>query len=327
VKVYNSVGVSFDEKSEKYKVLDNDGKEKVKSLLDQIKDLRGILERKRSERAPVQAAKDEALKKIRQIFEKLKDEKKKLPNRLQPLPQLRENDEKAFNVREEKGKEKEGKKEVKEETLDAESLTKRRTDLDELKKLVSTVSAETWSVVNSEEKLKAEKKKEKKKSLEAKLKADQKQKATSLEQLQKMATQYPPNTEIGGLVATFIQRASGPLTKKDSGDFNTFASSVTQTIFKQMTALLAQIKDAKSAKGGSSGKQKPKDNDIKAFAPSVSKGFNSSLDLSNDNPQKDQKKSSQETPELKAIRKQVLEFRKEKKKPHMTDIRKQKKKM
>jgi len=253
--------------------------------------------------------------------------KKKLPNRLQPLPQLRENDEKAFNVREEKGKEKEGKKEVKEETLDAESLTKRRTDLDELKKLVSTVSAETWSVVNSEEKLKAEKKKEKKKSLEAKLKADQKQKATSLEQLQKMATQYPPNTEIGGLVATFIQRASGPLTKKDSGDFNTFASSVTQTIFKQMTALLAQIKDAKSAKGGSSGKQKPKDNDIKAFAPSVSKGFNSSLDLSNDNPQKDQKKSSQETPELKAIRKQVLEFRKEKKKPHMTDIRKQKKKM
>jgi len=67
------------------------------------------LERKRSERAPVQAAKEDALKKIRQIFEKLKEEKKKLPNRLQPLPQLRENDEKAFNVREEKGKEKEKK--------------------------------------------------------------------------------------------------------------------------------------------------------------------------------------------------------------------------
>jgi len=44
-------------------VLDNEGKEKVKVLLAQIKDLRGVLERKRSERAPVQAAKEDALKK------------------------------------------------------------------------------------------------------------------------------------------------------------------------------------------------------------------------------------------------------------------------
>jgi len=236
------------------------------------------------------------------------------------LPQLRENDEKAFNVREEKGKERdkrEEKKEIKEEPVDAESLTKTRTELDELKKLVSTVSADTWSVVNSEEKLKAEKKKEKKKELESKLKADQKKKATGLEQLEKAKGKYPPNTEIGGLLATFIQRASGPLTKKDSGDFNTFAASVTQNIFKQMTTLLAQIKEAKSAKGDSkSAKQKPKDNDIKAFSPTAAKGFSSSLELSNDNPQKDQKKLSQETPELKAIRKAVMEFKKEKKLAH-----------
>jgi len=173
------------------------------------------------------------------------------------------------------------------------------------------VSAEAYAVVNSEEKLKAEKKKEKKKQLQEKLKADQKKKATSLEQLEKLKGNYPANTEIGGLLATFIQRASGPLTKKDSGDFNTFAASVTQAIFKQMTTLLAQIKDAKSAKSGS-GKQKPKDNDVKAFSPSVAKGFSPSLELSNDNPQKDQKRLN-ETPELKAIRKQVVEIRKEKK--------------
>jgi len=78
VKGLNSVGVSFDEKSEKYVQLDKDGKDKVKLFVNQIEDLRGVLERKRNERAPLQTAKDEALKKIRQIFEKLKEEKKEI---------------------------------------------------------------------------------------------------------------------------------------------------------------------------------------------------------------------------------------------------------
>jgi len=187
IKALNSIGVSFDEKSEKYKVLDNEGKEKVTVLLAQIKDLRGILERKRSERAPVQAAKEDALKKIRQIFEKLKEEKKKLPNRLQPLPQLRENDEKAFNVREEKGKEKEKKQEVKEEApADAESLTKQRTELDELKKLVSTVSAEAYAVVNSEEKLKAEKKKREKEAIRRQVKGGSKKESDEFGTIRKV---------------------------------------------------------------------------------------------------------------------------------------------
>jgi len=51
---------------------------------------------------------------------------------------------------------------------------------------VSTVSAEAYAVVNSEEKLKAEKKKEKKKQLEDKLKADQKKESDEFGTIRKV---------------------------------------------------------------------------------------------------------------------------------------------
>jgi len=101
-KLLNIYNISYNEKGEKYQQLDQEGKDKVKNIVEQIAELSGILGRKRDERAPFQQAKDDALVKVRAIFEKLKEEKRKIPSRLQPLPQLRENDEKAFFPLEEK---------------------------------------------------------------------------------------------------------------------------------------------------------------------------------------------------------------------------------